>query len=611
MLVRLSMFSCFALVTSFLVAAGPDSVTKTKNTLSPAADSLLSQEAQGKAVNRIGMSSTDSDNDYCRWLSGAVKLNRQWRTVDDLDGDSRSALIENYEAMRGQSELTVDRHRELARWCSKNEMKPQAKAHWTAVTDYHADDIEARRNLGHTWISGVWVSREQLAQADDQLKKLAQDLREWSGPSHKIVKALRSDSAAAQQRALTSLKAMDDPSALAALEMACYEVDESIAGPIIETIAKFQSPAACMALTRIALANPESTRGGLAIAKVKEFPIEFYVPELLGLLSTPIETRVQYGVNYLGELQLQRLMFRTTSNERQLIEYNRLVRVNEPIAHEIRVSEFVSVVRRSRDASGSVQRTPNVSSQINIAIDETAAAKNAIQDQEDLDRKIAQYNRDQKLKSKNVYAVLGRTTGMQLDNEPKEWWEWWRKYNYRSESAKPLARKTYNQVDQSPLTLTKATYIGAIQQSCLVAGTQVQTATGLQAVESLKVGDMVLSQDVESGEMALKPVVRTTLRSPETIYNIKTEAGEIRATGGHRWWIAGQGWVMSVKLNPEMLMHNAKGTTKILSVEEEAEPLPTHNLVVDDFHTYFVGPDRVLSFDNVDPIPSMRKVPGY
>ncbi len=41
---------------------------------------------------------------------------------------------------------------------------------------------------------------------------------------------------------------------------------------------------------------------------------------------------------------------------------------------------------------------------------------------------------------------------------------------------------------------------------------------------------MVLSQDVETGELALKPVVRTTLRAPETIYCIKTESGDIRAT---------------------------------------------------------------------------------
>ena len=611
MSVRLSIFSCLALLTSVLVAAEPDSISKTKNSLSSAANSLLSQEAQGQPVDRSEMSSSDSSNDYCRWLSGAVKLDRQWRTFDELNGETRSALMENYEALRDQSELSVDRHRELARWCSKNDLKPQAKAHWTAVTDYKADDIQARRHLGHTWISGVWVSREQLAQADAQLKTLAQDLREWSGPSEKIVKALHSDNVTAQQRALASLRAMDDPSALAALELACFEADESVAGPFLETIAKFQTPAACMALTRIALANPDSPRGELAIAKVKTYPVEFYVPELLGLLSTPIETRVQYGVNYLGELQLQRLMFRTTSKERQLVEYNRLVRVNEPIANEIRVGEIVSEARRSREAKGFVRRTSIVGSQSSISTDEIAAAKNAIQDQEDLDRKIAQYNRDQKLKSKNVYTVLERTTGKQLENEPKEWWDWWRKYNYRSVSAKPLARKIYNQIDKAPLTLTKSTYVGATQQSCLVAGTQIQTDTGLQAVESLKVGDMVLSQDVESGELALKPVVRTTVRAPETIYNIKTEAGEIRATGGHRWWIAGKGWVMSVKLEPDMLLHNAKGTTKILAIEEEAEPLPTHNLVVDEFHTYFVGSDRVLSFDNVDPIPTLRKVPGY
>ncbi len=38
---------------------------------------------------------------------------------------------------------------------------------------------------------------------------------------------------------------------------------------------------------------------------------------------------------------------------------------------------------------------------------------------------------------------------------------------------------------------------------------------------------------------------------------------------------------------------------------------PRINLVVDEYHTYFVGKDRVLSFDNIETAAHSDKVPGF
>ncbi len=242
------------------------------------------------------------------------------------------------------------------------------------------------------------------------------------------------------------------------------------------------------------------------------------MPELLSLLSTPIETRVQYAVNGLGELQMRRAMFRTNSKERQLVEYNRLVRVNEPLVQVVNVREVASVGGAFRKQYTTPVLTPNTASPASSNIDETAAAKNALMDQQALDLEIDKFNRNTELKSGNIYTVLRKTTGEPLEKKPDAWWEWWRKYNHRSSGSKPLTRRTYNQVDKAQTSLQGFVYTGSAQASCLVAGTQVQTANGLQAVEAIKVGDMVLSQDVETGELALKPVVRTTCgrRKPST-----------------------------------------------------------------------------------------------
>ena len=47
---------------------------------------------------------------------------------------------------------------------------------------------------------------------------------------------------------------------------------------------------------------------------------------------------------------------------------------------------------------------------------------------------------------------------------------------------------------------------------CLAAGTPVWTDQGLLAIEKISVGDRVLAQDIETGELGYKPVLRTTTR---------------------------------------------------------------------------------------------------
>ncbi|MEZ6134373.1 MAG: hypothetical protein R3C53_05620 [Pirellulaceae bacterium] len=60
-----------------------------------------------------------------------------------------------------------------------------------------------------------------------------------------------------------------------------------------------------------------------------------------------------------------------------------------------------------------------------------------------------------------------------------------------------------------------------------------------------------------------------------------------------------------------MTLHTATGSTAIKDLVPNPNPQPTYNLVVDDLHTYFVGDQRVLSFDNTQLKPTRCTVPGY
>ena len=124
--------------------------------------------------------------------------------------------------------------------------------------------------------------------------------------------------------------------------------------------------------------------------------------------------------------------------------------------------------------------------------------------------------------------------------------------------------------------------------SCLAAGTPILTDAGPVAVEKIKVGDRVLSQDAETGELAYKPVLHTTVRLNAELVNLELFDGTITCSVGHRFWISGKGWVKARDIGPNMNFHGAEGTTP-LRRSEPAGVGPVYNLIVADFHSYFVG----------------------
>lgn len=607
--IRLLLVGSFLLVSPISAGAVvPDDTDSLSDTLT--VENVLARESSGQPVDRAQLSKLGNATDFARWQAGMLQRGGSWVTIDQLAAEGERPIVREYLKRREAETLNVEGHRRLAKWCRENKLDMQATAHLSAILDLLPNDFEARRKLGYKFINGSWYSPDQLLKADEASEAYLKGLREWMPECQRIAKLLARDTED-KARGLKRLKEIDSPTAIPALEQMSVAVGDSVASPWIQAIAKWRTPSACMAMARIALTEP-GERTKLAASKMSEYPREFYVPELLGLLATPIETRVRYGINDHGELMISRAMFRSTNQEKHVVEFDRLVRTNSPVQTRDITHGFFSIENRNRWETGRESTVPSkANSPANIGTDEIASAKSAVEDQALLEREIAQANAQSQAAANRVYSVLRQATGEQLEAAPEIWWEWWRKYNYRSLAEKSYKRQRYQQVDAAPLTLKESRYAGTTQFSCLVAGTTIQTGSGLRAIEQIRVGDLVLAQDVETAELALKPVVRTTLRDPESIFRIKTQHGDIRATGGHRWWISGNGWLMSAQLQPGMLMHNAQGTTKITAIEVEADPLPTHNLIVEGFHTYFVGSDHVLSFDNADPVPSLRKLPGY
>ena len=151
--------------------------------------------------------------------------------------------------------------------------------------------------------------------------------------------------------------------------------------------------------------------------------------------------------------------------------------------------------------------------------------------------------------------------------------------------------------------------MSVVQYSCFVEGTPVMTSTGARPIEQIKPGDEVLSQAVDSGELAYHPVQTVTLRPASALVKITLGSQSLLATRGHPFWVDGQGWTMAKQLKAGQVLHSLDGAVVIDSLEE-APAQEAYNLVVADGSTYFVGERPVLVHDNKPLVTTMALVPG-
>jgi hypothetical protein len=140
--------------------------------------------------------------------------------------------------------------------------------------------------------------------------------------------------------------------------------------------------------------------------------------------------------------------------------------------------------------------------------------------------------------------------------------------------------------------------------NCFAAGTLVAAAEGLRAIESIRVGELVWSRDVETGAVALKEVTETFVRAATPVIDLELRSGlfgseRISVTASHRFWIEGQGWERASSLAAAPVGSLlSPGSATALSTLDEATTV--YNLEVEDFHSYFVGQSRALVHNDCD-----------
>jgi hypothetical protein len=243
------------------------------------------------------------------------------------------------------------------------------------------------------------------------------------------------------------------------------------------------------------------------------------------------------------------------------------------------------------------------------------ARKAAAAAQRQLDNDVAaleQYNQGLKEINDRVLPVLKDISGLDLGPKPAEWQKWYvNLIGYQLQlqaSEKPTMVEDVPLAYQpQPVPIGQFTAPIAVQRiSCFGPGTLVRTLTGLEPIETLKVGDPVLTQSTKSGSLAYRSIVAVHHNPPSKTFRVKLGGEKVVSSEFHRFWKAGQGWVMARDLKEGDLIRTLDGPVAVTSIER-GEVMPVYNLDVEEDNDFFVGRGGVLVHDN--SLPDLREKP--
>jgi len=190
---------------------------------------------------------------------------------------------------------------------------------------------------------------------------------------------------------------------------------------------------------------------------------------------------------------------------------------------------------------------------------------------EEIERQVKEINQKQELLNDRIHAALTTSTGAKAVPEdqhgtpkPQVWWDWWKK---QSEVDHRFAR-----------------------------GTEVWTQIGLIPIESILVGDRVLTRNLSSGELAFKLVLGTQMKASGEMRTIELDSRTIVASSAQRFMVTGRGWKTASELTDSMKLDGLAGP-RAVQASASGNGIDMYSLLVADVPTLFVDRMGILVHD--------------
>lgn len=589
--------------------------------------------AQRQALLQEALQQTPNEP-AAHWHRGEVFWEGAWRTPQEVAQLAKQdARLQQYRTMREETAATADGQADLARWCRKNHLDEEQRIHWIGVLKDRPNDAEALkalRRLGLRPFQGRLRSEVEIADLKEEMQASQTATETWRariGEWHRLAAGPNGAMPAELRQSIVQLVRPVD---MQALNQAVWlsvgknhrgQPYHSMVLALVDALGENRSPAAAEALVQYAVLSDFEDVREAAIADLKQRPWDHHVPPLLALLQGEMESGLGFDVTAEGLLitHQQRFQAGGLSN----------------------ASGTTMTAPRASSAPLILNPTPETNAnrawmhQAALGESQMRAAREAAAQRESLER----MNRGITARNTRVVAVLRELTGQNLEVSSTAWWNWWQNYNEQGRPHGPQENSSpedgrqerwiathadsarQQQMWRDQASLAAASGFTPSNQSalgwpseCFAPGTLVWTVTGRVPIETIQMGDRVLAQDPESGELAYKPVLAVTVREEGPRTQLEIDGETLLSTGGHPYWVSGQGWRRAKDLQPNDRLHAVSGAVAVSSVGDltvaEAGYTKAHNLILREFHTFFVGAQGLLVHDNTTRAATANLVPG-
>ncbi len=576
----------FALTARMAPAAAPDVATVLTPSSQAASlvQAALDAEQAGDAAQRSALLekaiAADPDFAPARWQSGHVMFDGKWRTPEQVE-----LLVAThdrwvaYREFRDSLEGTAEDHEELARYCQKNGLEREARYHWANVLLAAPDHAEARKALDLIpYRDGLYV-KQDVADLEKQAHETARRLKKALPQMARLCRDVTRGSAEERTAALATIEALSDPGVLDALQQAADKATKKfpehaaeLYQAVVSALSNMPQHDATLRLLNYAVYAETPSVRQQAAESLRTRPQTDYMPLLMAALTGELDVETELLVQPNGAVQLLE-----TVTQARPTEIQKNVR---SVNYDVDNGRGV-IPRRFNPARA---LTRNVANATGLA--STTAAQ------------VSELNAEADAMNGRISEVLNIAVGTPLSAKPQTLWQQWQEFN---ELQFKISAETVN------IYVTNVSEPSS--HSCFAPGTIVWTHGGPRPIEEIIAGDFVLSQNPANGEVDYRPVLKTTLGDPTKVMELAVGEDRIVATLGHRFWVGGQGWTMTKHLQPSAQLHSLTGPM-MLEYLEPREEVACHNLVVEGFHTYFIGESKLLVHDIECPRPTLGSLPG-
>lgn len=556
-------------------------------------------------------------NVAARGFLGLVRHDQKWQSPDSVrerieSDEALNAKLAAYHTRRDELDRQATKlpaakaaqaHVTLGQWCETEGLHVEARAHFTAAVMLDPGRDTTWRRLGYVKHRGRWMSREEVEGEAREAELQREATRRWEPQLRQWKSQLGSESTSAEVR--LSLLQVHDPRAVPAVVRVFRDDSELNQTIAVLILGQIDAPSATRELASLAVWGASAQVRKAATSALKSREPRDYVGMLVEMIREPIRYMAEPvpGPGATGALaietpRLRMLRTYTTPGLFQLsprfVGYVGYTDAGVPVPVQQREATFLASPSSVNAAQTAARIEARAARLLAVGQWKAEVAQQALL--ADVTAMEAANQRSGAV-NERVIPVLEEAAGApKLTNDEEPWQRWWCDQLGLAYERRPPITVV---VDASPPQAPPPTF--STGNSCFVAGTPVRTRDGRRPIETLRVGDQILTQDTATGALEFQPVIAVHHNPPATILRVACDNGDmLEASSYHRFWRAGRGWAMVRELREGDLLRTYSGVARVLSVTAAPEA-PVFNLDVAENRTFFVGRHDALVRDNSLP----------